>query len=187
MRVCHGLWKMPIAREGYVVKPIGSEQWAYIWVSGMVWYGEQWGLIWVSQAQVGAVQSVELLYLSMLGIRRVGRRKRPRNTMKSTNICKFLKIVKTVFDCKRSWKSKSLESKKHILQTVSYFWYLWVLYICSVCKQCWPNVSTPHHLIGTRRRDDAQYPSTCLCFPQNIFLRIFFFLPNMPTSLRHIF
>ena len=157
MRVCHGLWKMPIAREGYVVKPIGSEQ---------------WGLIWVSQAQVGAVQSVELLYLSMLGIRRVGRRKRPRNTMKSTNICKFLKIVKTVFDCKRSWKSKSLESKKHILQTVSYFWCLWVLYICSGCKQCWPNVSTPHHLIGTRRRDDAQYPSTCFCFPQNIFWQI---------------
>ena len=123
---------------------------------GMVWHGEQWGLIWVSQAQVGAVQSVELLYLSMLGIRRVGRRKRPRNTMKSTNICKFLKIVRTVFDCKvgsrNLWKVKNT-----FLQTLSYFWCLWVLYICSGCKQCWPNVSTPHHLIGTRRRDDAQY------------------------------
>ena len=131
----------------------------YGWV---VWYGMAWWAMWAYMGESGssgccAECRAALLEHVLLGIRRVGRRKRPRNTMKSTNICKFLKIVKTVFDCKRSWKSKSLESKKHILQTVSYFWCLWVLYICSGCKQCWPNVSTPHHLIGTRRRDDAQY------------------------------
>ena len=37
-------------------------------------------------------------------------------------------------------------------------------YIFSGCKQCWANVSTPHHLIGTRRRDDAQYVLSLLSF-----------------------